>query len=314
LLIGLLLTGVASSAEEAFPNKQAYTTIVRDPRIPGICGGHHARRFTFAHRPHSSAMMISTLYIIAFIAGFMCSLPLKNTRVGTYNSQNRLRQCECTPHFDKQRLPVRDRPRASRLNATMLPSKGDGGSKKSWSEQSVVNYETSKNLMMGLLAGVFRDDVALKVLRRHMLHCRTWDSAFAKITRFFFPDSDNPLDEMERDYCAAILPFVDQDTAMNGVTVEDVVRVLARMRQPFRASVKAKEDKMKFIEHVCLAFAFRSDDTYDKVLTERMCNAVQSAAKYPIRSKRLRKIPSIVRDDSGPEVTEDFPDDDSFDP
>lgn len=199
----------------------------------------------------------------------------------------------------------------------MSPSISIGGCKNSWGELGKINYEPSKNLMMGLLAGIFREEVVHKVLRRQMERCKTWDSAFANITQYVFPDPRNPLDEREIEIFEAKLSFVNWDIAMNGVTVEDIVRVLARMPQPFRASMKAKEDKLKFVEQVCLAFAFGQDDTADRVLTERMCNAIQNAAKNPIRRQRAKWRPAVVEewDDSfDVEDPHQTSSDDNFDP
>jgi hypothetical protein len=199
----------------------------------------------------------------------------------------------------------------------MLPSMGKCGSKNSWGELGKINYEPSKNLMMGLLAGIFRDEVVHKVLRRQMGRCKTWNSAFANITQYVFPDPSNPLDEREIEIFEAKLSFVNWDIAMNGVTVEDIVRVLARLPQPFRASVKSKEDKLKFVEQVCLAFTFSPDDTADRVLTERMCAAIQSAAKNPTRRQRANWRPAVVEEwDDSFDVEDPYQtsSDDNFDP
>jgi hypothetical protein len=152
------------------------------------------------------------------------------------------------------------------------------------------NYVISRDLIMGVLAYMFRNDVAVKVLRRHFPQHRSWDSAFANITQFKHPEAKYPLGDKQYEQLRAKVSKLNDDPAMHGVTVEDIVRIIERSKLPVLLPPKDLDEKLHFIEHTCLSFPFRDEDGADKELLVSMCTAVRTAAENPTRKKRANRV------------------------
>jgi hypothetical protein len=147
--------------------------------------------------------------------------------------------------------------------------------------QELEHYESHKNIILGVVTHMFREDVVHHAIRRNT-GFKSWDAAFANVTLSLDADSFRMMD-MKRQVnhvCPCFL--VNDDPRMSGVKVEDVASALAKCAVPIHFPAGANREKLRLLRTIQDGFTFHPDDGLDKVLFESMTTVLEKQAEKKI--------------------------------
>jgi hypothetical protein len=130
-------------------------------------------------------------------------------------------------------------------------------------------YRLDRDLVVGTVAYMFREDVMQHVFNRRTRN-KVWETEFQNMTKFFDVETFHTMELVQQKRLLFYCSLLNGNAAMNGVKVEDVVWALERSTVPIHVPARADEDKLQYIHTFGKEFTFRPEDSADKLLLERM--------------------------------------------